>query len=97
MQKIDSYLNAELVRRSRDWLALKEILILALPPEILKHVVYAVTEDTTLTLFSESPAWTSKIRFYDTDLKKVFKQQGAVIRTVKTRTIPPIEQQGPPG
>ncbi len=91
MQKIDTYLNDELIRRSRNWQALKDILVLALPPEILQRVVYAVTEDTALTLFCESPAWTSKLRFYDTEIKKIFRLQGEIVRTVKVRTIPPLE------
>lgn len=91
MKEIDTFIDNEFERRSRNWKDLKDSLLLALPPEIMKRVVYAVVEDTTLKIYADSPAWTSKMRFYDNDIKKIFKQRGIVLRAIQTRTVPGIE------
>ncbi|OED40685.1 hypothetical protein AB833_11525 [Chromatiales bacterium (ex Bugula neritina AB1)] len=92
MQKIDSYMNTELLARTRNWSDVREILTLALPPQFLEHIVYAVIDDTSLTIFADSPAWTSKLRFYDGEIVKVFNRNCKVIRQINTRTVPAIEQ-----
>ncbi len=94
MQKIDSYLKTELLARTRNWTAIRDILTLALPPQFLDHIVYAAIDDTNLTLFADTPAWTSKIRFYDAEIVKVFSANGQVIRQVNARTVPAIERPG---
>lgn len=91
MQQIDSYLDSELIRRSRNWKDLQDSLVLAIPPDAMKRVVYAVIDDTTLTIFSDSPAWTSKMRFYEDEIKKVFTQRGKVVRAVQGRTVAGVE------
>ena len=83
-------MDSAVVRKSREWQRLKDALVLALPPEVLKRVVYASLEDTTLTVFSDSPAWTGKMRFYDAEIKKVFTKQGMVVRVVQSRSVPPV-------
>lgn len=93
MQKIGSYLDNELIRRSSNWKDLKDSLVLALPPEAMNHVIYAVVDDTTLTVFSDSPAWTSRMRFYDSDIKKIFTERGMVLRAVQGRTVPAVERR----
>lgn len=90
MQEINQYMDSAVVRKSREWQRLKDALVLALPPEVLKRVVYAALEDTTLTVFSDSPAWTGKMRFYDAEIKKVFTKQGMVVRVVQSRSVPPV-------
>lgn len=91
MKEIDSFVDNEFRRRSRQWKHLKDELILALPPNVMKHVVYAVVEDTTLKIYTDSPAWTSKMRFHDVDIKKIFTQRGVVVRAVQARTVPAVE------
>ena len=90
MHEINQYLDSAMMQKSRQWQRLKDALVLALPPEVLKKVVYASLEDTTLTIFSDSPAWTGKLRFYDGDIKKVFTAQGMVVRVVQSRSVPPV-------
>lgn len=91
MKQIDTFIDNEFTRRSRNWKTLKDSLLLALPPDVLQRVVYAVVEDTTLKIYADSPAWTSKMRFYDNDIKKIFKQRGIVLRAIQTRTIPGVQ------
>lgn len=91
MQEINAYLDSKLVQRAGNWKDLKDSLVLALPPDIIQHVVYAVVDGTTLTVFADSPAWTSRMRFYDADIKKIFTQRGVVLRAVQARTIPAVE------
>ncbi len=94
MHDIRSYLDTELNQRAKHWKSLKNALIPALPPEFMDKIVYAVIEDQTLTVFCDSPAWTSKLRFYDAELVKVFRAQGIVLKRVIARTVPPIEMPG---
>lgn len=91
MKEIDTFADNEFKRRSRQWKDLKDELILALPPNVVKHVVYAVIEDTTLKIYTDSPAWTSKMRFHDMEIKKAFTQRGVVLRAVQARTVPAVE------
>ena len=91
MKEIDTFTDDEFQRRSRQWKQLKDELVLALPPNVLKHVVYAVVEETTLKIYTESPAWTSKMRFHDVEIKKAFTRRGVVLRTVQARTVPAVE------
>jgi hypothetical protein len=94
MHDIRSYLDSELNRRSKDWKKLKNALVPALPPEFMEKIVYAVLEDQTLTIFCDSPAWTSKLRFYDAEVSKTFRGQGLILKKVIARTVPPIEMPG---
>lgn len=94
MHEIRSYLDAELSKRSKHWKSLKNTLIPALPPEFMEKIVYAVIEDQTLTIFCDSPAWTSKLRFYDAEITKTLKTQGILLKKVIARTVPPIEMPG---
>ena len=80
MHEIRSYLDSELNQRSQSWKALKNKLVPALPPEFLGKIVYAVIDDQTLTIFCDSPAWTSKLRFYEADIAKTLRTQGIVLK-----------------
>jgi predicted nucleic acid-binding Zn ribbon protein len=90
MQQINQYLDPTLVRKSDEWQKLKDLLVLALPPEVQRTVVYATLEDTKLTVFCESPAWTAKLRFYDAEIRKVMSKHGTVVRAVAARSVPPV-------
>lgn len=90
MQDINQFLNPALLQKSSEWQTVKDALILALPPEVLKQVVYATIKDTTLTIFCATPAWTAKMRFYDSDIKKIFTEQGMVLRMVQAKSMPPV-------
>ena len=90
MQQINQYLDSNLVRKSGEWQKLKDLLVLALPPDVLQKVVYASLEDTRLTIFCESPAWSSKMRFYDAEVRKVLSKNGTVVRSVSARSVPPV-------
>lgn len=94
MHEIRSYLDNELNQRSRDWKTLKNALVPALPPEFMDKIVYAVVEEQTLTVFCDSPAWTSKLRFYDEEITKTLRSQGILLKKVLSRTVPPIEMPG---
>jgi len=90
MQQINQYLDSTFARKSGEWQKLKDLLVLALPPDVMKQVVYASLEDTKLTVFCESPAWTSKLRFYDNEVRKVLSKNGTVVRSVAARSVPPV-------
>ncbi len=90
MQQLNQYLDPKLVKKSGEWQRIKDLLVLALPPDVMKKVVYASLEDTTLTVFCESPAWSSKLRFYDAEVRKVLSKNGTVIRAVTARSMPPV-------
>ncbi len=94
MHEIRSFLDSELNRRSQSWKKLKSALVPALPPEFMDKIVYAVVEDQALTIFCDSPAWTSKLRFYDAEITKTLRAQGIVLKKVVARTVPPIEMPG---
>ncbi len=94
MHEIRSYLDSELNQRSQNWKALKNTLVPALPPEFLGKIVYAVVDDQTLTIFCDSAAWTSKLRFYEADITKTLRAQGILLKKVIARTVPPIEMPG---
>jgi len=60
----------------------------------MNKIVYAVVEEQTLTIFCDSPAWTSKLRFYDAEITKTLRGQGILLKKVIARTVPPIEMPG---
>ena len=88
MKGVGSFFNDELVRRSKSWATLREQLVPALPPEYLAHVTYAVADEKTLSLFTDSAAWTAKIRFYDSEILKTMAQRGKKLRYVQVKTAP---------
>jgi len=94
MHEIRSYLDTELNQRSQEWKSLKNSLVPALPPEFMSKIVYAVVEDQTLTIFCDSPAWSSKLRFYDREITTALKSQGMLLKKVLSRTVPPVEMPG---
>ena len=63
MQEINNFLDTEIVRRSQHWNRLKHILEQALPEEFFEQVNYATLNDGKLTIFSNSPAWSSRYAF----------------------------------
>lgn len=91
MREINSFLDSELVQRTRQWRQLKTVLDHVLPPEFLERVSYASLADGTLTIFSDAPEWTSRIRFYAADLIEVFGKRGQKISNVQARTVPKPE------
>lgn len=88
MQEINNFLDSELVRRSSRWKALKRTLTRALPPEFLARVSYATLEEGKLTVFSDSPEWTSKMRFHSAEIIEVFESDGTPVTEVLARTVP---------
>ena len=88
MQEMNSFLDSELVRRARQWKQLKKLLDQALPPELLERVSYASLTDSKLTIFSDAPEWTSRMRFYNEEIIEFFDQQGIVVKDVQARTVP---------
>lgn len=88
MKRVGAFFNDELVRRSEAWAKLRECLVPALPPEYLAHITYAVADEKTLSLFTDSAAWTAKIRFYDSEIMKIMAQHGTKLRYVQVKTAP---------
>ena len=88
MKGVDTFFSNELLKRSEAWADLRERLIPALPPEYLAHVSYAVTDDKTITIFTDSAAWTATIRFYDSEILKIMAQAGRKLRFVQVKTAP---------
>ena len=95
MQEINSFLDSELVRRTHQWQQLKKVLGKALPAEFLKKVSYANLENGTLTIFSDAPEWTSRMRFYNTEIIEVFAQENLKVVDVQVRTVPQPEARPP--
>ena len=95
MQEINSFLDSELVRRARNWRALKKILDKALPAEFLAKVRYANLVNGKLTIFAEAPEWTSRMRFYSADIIEVFDQENIKVTEVQARTVPKPEARPP--
>ncbi len=88
MKGVGSFFSNELVRRSEAWSDLRKVLVPALPPEYLAHVTYAVTDEKTISIFTDSAAWTAKIRFYDSEILKCMAQNGRKLRYVQVKTAP---------
>ena len=91
MQEINNFLDTEIVRRSHNWKLLKRFLGQALPQEFLEQVNYATLNDGKLTIFSNSPAWSSRLRFHSTEIIAVFAEHGQKVTHVQARTVPPME------
>ena len=88
MKGVGNFFSDELVRRGKAWAKLRELLVPALPPEYLSHVTYAVTDEKTLSIFTDSAAWTAKIRFYDSEILKIMAQNGRKLKYVQVKTAP---------
>ena len=83
MQEINNFLDTEIVRRSQHWNRLKHILEQALPEEFFEQVNYATLNDGKLTIFSNSPAWSSRIRFHNTEIIEVFAKHKQKVISVR--------------
>jgi hypothetical protein len=88
MKGVGTFFSDELLKRGQAWRDLRERLVPALPPEYLAHISYAVADDKTITIFTDSAAWTAKIRFYDSEILKVMAQHGRKLRFVQVKTAP---------
>lgn len=97
MQEINSFLDSEVVRRSRQWNQLKKILAKALPAEFVQKVSYANLDNGKLTIFSDAPEWTSRMRFYNTEIIEVFSRENLTVVDVQARTVPKPEARPPAG
>lgn len=97
MQEINSFLDSELLRRSRQWQGLKKILERALPTEFLAKVSYASLDNGTLTIFSDAPEWTSRVRFYSAEIIDVFEKENRKVIDVQARTVPKPAARPPAG
>ena len=96
MQEINNFLDSELVRRTSRWKTLRKSLVRALPPEFLERVSYATLDDGKLTVFSDAPEWTSKMRFHSAEIIEVFQQsEGITVKQVVARTVPKPELRPP--
>ncbi len=91
MQEMNSFLDSELVRRARQWKQLKKILDRALPEEFIPRVSYASLTDNRLTVFSDAPEWTSRMRFHSAEIIEFFEREGIVVKEVQARTVPKPE------
>jgi len=97
MQEINSFLDSALVRRSRQWQDLKKVLEKALPTEFLAKVSYASLDNGKLTIFSDAPEWTSRMRFYSAEIIEFFEQEGITVKEVIARTVPKPDVRPPTG
>lgn len=88
MKQVNSFLGSEIVRRKQAWQQLRAQLVPALPSDYLQHVTYGVADDKKISLFTDSAAWTAKIRFYDSEIKKVLAAAGRQVRQVQVKTAP---------
>ena len=95
MQEINSFLDSELVRRSRQWQDLKKVLEKALPTEFLAKVSYASLDNGKLTIFSDAPEWTSRMRFYSAEIIDVFEKENLKVVDVQARTVPKPTTRAP--
>lgn len=53
-----------------------------------EHIQAAVLKDQALTLFVNSPAWASRLRYLAPQLIRQLKQAGLIIQEVRARIIP---------
>lgn len=97
MQEMNSFLDSELVRRARQWKQLKKLLDRALPLEFAQRVSYASLKDNKLTIFSDAPEWTSRMRFYSAEIIEFFAQEGISVNDVQARTVPNPDVRPPSG
>ena len=97
MQEMNSFLDSELVRHARQWRQLKKVLDRALPAEFLERVSYASLTDSKLTIFSDAPEWTSRMRFCSAEIIEFFEQEGITVKEVIARTVPKPDVRPPTG
>ena len=95
MQEINSFLDSELVRRSRQWQDLKKVLEKALPTEFLAKVSYASLDNGKLTIFSDAPEWTSRMRFYSAEIIDIFEKENLKVVDVQAQTVPKPTTRAP--
>jgi len=60
-----------------------------LPKSIAPHCIAAVRNGTRLTLFVDSPAWSSRIRYLTAELLRSLNNHTPKIVHIKVRIIPP--------
>lgn len=82
-------LLAEL-RRNQEWL---QRVCAQLPPPLDAHCLYARQEQETLTLFTDSPAWGARLRFFGPELLRRLGARHPEVRRIQVRVQP---SQGPP-
>ena len=60
-----------------------------LPKSIAPHCLAAVRSENNLTLFVDSPAWSSRLRYLSAELLKCLNSHSPPIDKIKIRIIPP--------
>ncbi len=59
-----------------------------LPEDLDAHVTGAVERETTLTIFADSPAWSSRLRFAVVEFETEVREQNAAIHEVIVKVMP---------
>lgn len=60
-----------------------------LPPALAPHCRGAAWRDGGLTVFVDSPVWTTRLRFYQSDLKNGLKRQFQMdVRRIRVKVMP---------
>jgi len=75
-------------RSARLQQALLERVRTSLPDALAGHCVAAVLQGDRLTLFADSPAWGSRLRFMAPRVAGALRGEGPTVRTVKVRVLP---------
>lgn len=69
---------------------LTQTLVEALPPSVGEHCRVGNVASDTLTLVTDSPAWSTRLRFYTPAILAHFRQRhGLDLRSVRVRVRPP--------
>ncbi|MDH5711637.1 MAG: DUF721 domain-containing protein [Gammaproteobacteria bacterium] len=84
MKHIDQQLNHGLVSKARHLEQLTALLDTQLPRETSGHYHVAAIDNSTLTIVTDSPVWTSRLRQLGPDIiKMITEQRGKQIQHVK--------------
>jgi hypothetical protein len=66
-----------------------------LPPPLDKHCLHAVLEGSVLTLLTDSPVWSSRLRFFAPELERGLPRHYGAITGCRIRVQPPASSPPP--
>lgn len=81
-----------LVRSITEHQQLLDYIRALLPKSMAPHCLAAIRNDNNLTLFADSPAWSSRLRYLTAELLRTLSNNEPRIDRIKIRVIPAISR-----
>ncbi len=85
---------ARLLKTAREQAELVDTVKGLLPPPLDAHCLAAARNGDALTLFADSSAWASRIRYLSRNIKQKLRNEGILIKEIRIRVL--LENRGSP-